>query len=558
MRKNAKKIILSLVIMGFVLTQAVAQSAAITNGKASFHKGVNLTKWFEQWTPGIPNLKLYTKQDFEHLKAMGCDVIRVPVHFENLLEDEKTYKINPIVFDYLDMACDWAEELKMFLIIDNHSFNSGTYPQPSEVEKHLAKIWPQVIEHYKNRSDYILFEILNEPVFKNDKWLPIQKRTLELMRKLDSRHTIVVTGADWGGLDSMCAIPPYDDNNLIYSFHFYEPFIFTHQGANWSSKEVENLEGLCFPYDKNRIPELKKGVKGTWVESNIRSTYPKEATEAGMRSRLKKVIDFSNKNHVAVWCGEMGVYNLVSPVQDRADWYNMVGGILLEEGIPFTVWGFNGGFGLFKKGTAEHYPEDLEPAVVKGVGLIIPPDAVSEKKEFSLPYVIYDDFPTSNITFNTWGIKKSSIGKKAKPEEGMLCIECKDFDRYSAINFGIGRTELNKLEKMRDSAVLSFKIKFTRKDQNLQIRFCDTDLGDDLPPWRLTWNIKSENYELNKWHAVEIPLKEMKDNGGWSNARQKWYSSQNQFTFERVEELLFCAEDGAIPGEIFLDDIQIR
>lgn len=556
--KKIKSIIGIILVMGIISTQVVAQSAAITNGKASFHKGVNLTRWFEQWTPGIPNLNLYTKTDFEHLKAMGCDVIRVPIHFENLVEDTDSYIINPIIFEYLDMACDWAEELGIFLVIDNHSFNSGTYPQPDYVENHLAKIWPQVIEHYKNRSDYIIFEILNEPVFGNDKWLPIQKRTLELMRKLDNRHTIVVTGAEWGGLDTMCAIPPYDDNNIIYSFHFYEPFIFTHQGANWSSKEVENLEGLCFPYDKNRIPQLKKGVKGTWVERSIRTTYAKEATEEGMRSRLQKVIDFSDKNHAAVWCGEMGAYNLASPVQDRANWYKMVGGILLEDGIPFTVWGFNGGFGLFKKGTAEIYPDDLESVVVKGVGLIIPPDAVSERVKFLLPYVIYDDFATKNISYNTWGIKKTSIKNKADTAEGKLCLRCSDFDRYGALCFDLGRTELNKIEEVRDKAVLSFKIKFTDNRQIMQVRFTDTDLGEDLPPWRLVYNIKASDYKLNEWETVEIPISKMRDLGAWSNTRQKWYDGKREFTFERLDQLLFCAEDAPIPGEIFIDYIQIK
>ena len=56
--------------------------------KAPFTKGVNLTLWFEAWNPGVPNLRLYDKADFENIKALGCDVIRLPIHFDMFIEDK--------------------------------------------------------------------------------------------------------------------------------------------------------------------------------------------------------------------------------------------------------------------------------------------------------------------------------------------------------------------------------------------------------------------------------------------------------------------------------------
>ena len=48
-----------------------------------FTKGVNLTNWFQVNEVEQIHINKYTKKDFEQLKSLGCDVIRLPIHFQD-------------------------------------------------------------------------------------------------------------------------------------------------------------------------------------------------------------------------------------------------------------------------------------------------------------------------------------------------------------------------------------------------------------------------------------------------------------------------------------------
>ncbi len=526
--------------------------------KAPFTKGVNLTLWFETWSPGIPNLKLYDKSDFEHLKAMGVDVVRIPVHFDMFIGNSETGEIRQIIWDYLDKACDWAEELGMYIIIDDHSYNTGSYPLAKYVEQHLQKTWPQIAQRYKKRSKYVIYEILNEPQISQEEWYGIQQRTIDLIRKIDKKRTIVVTAADWSSLAALYDMKPYEDKNLIYTYHFYEPFLFTHQGADWTNKETASLKDIPFPYNKDKMPELKKPAKGSFVEAQLNSTYPRAASEKGMRSSLARARDYSEKNQVPVWCGEMGVHNLTAPVEDRQNWYKMTASLLDEFNIPFCVWGYNGTFGLFKKDSRGVYPNDLEKEVVEAVGFKMPPllegDAAAAA---AFPIVLFDDFAAKGVRINSWSCGLDSNYSKDKAE-GDFSIKMSDQKLYGALSLEIDAIDLSMLADLKEKAYLTMKIKFTQPGQKFQLRFTDSDAGNGITnPWRYAYDMSSDNYPLNKWADVEIPLTSMADIGAWSNTLNKWFDSTGSFDWNRVALLDFAAESGDVPGTYYVDDIKI-
>ena len=60
-------------------------------------------------------------------------------------------------------------------------------------------------------------------------------------------HTIIATGARWDDDDDMIFLEPLRDPNVIYVFHFYEPHIFTHQGATWGAYYWRWVKGLHYP-----------------------------------------------------------------------------------------------------------------------------------------------------------------------------------------------------------------------------------------------------------------------------------------------------------------------
>jgi len=383
---------------------AETQNTAI---QPPFTHGVNLTMWFESWSKSLPNLTKYTEQDFADMKELGIDVVRIPIHFDMFEENDETRKINDIIFEYLDLACDWAEKYNIHLVIDDHSYNSGKYPDGKTVRDHLTKLWPQIVERYRNRSDLILFEILNEPQLAQNEWVAIQKDIVSLIRSMDTKHTIVVTGADWGGLDALVKMKPYEFDNLLYTFHYYDPFIFTHQGASWAGKEIEALKYVPFPYDSKRLPKVTGAAKGSWVENSLRGDYQTKGTEAGMRKQLQKAVNFSRKYNVPVWVGEMGVYNLYAPYNDRVEWYKTTGKLFQEMNLAFTVWGYGTSFGIFKKDTQEIYPYDLDEQIIRGLGFKVPAHIgeplPASYTETIFPLSLFSDAISRRSNIDAWG-----------------------------------------------------------------------------------------------------------------------------------------------------------
>lgn len=540
---SMKKIIVLLVTLF-----AVSFSFALE--KAPFRKGVNLSNWFEAWNPGSANYKMFDKTDFVHIKKLGADVVRVPIHFENLSSGKNEYIVNPIVWKYLDQACDWAEELGMYIVIDNHSFN-GTYrPKAKELEQHLSAVWTQVAQRYKNRSSYIIYEILNEPNSVScEQWNEIQEGALKIIRQYDSKHTIVVTGADWGGINSMKKTTLYDDSNLIYSFHFYNPMMFTHQGADWSGKLYNYISNIPFPYDKSRMPSFPNQKLDSWSKAEF-DAYKNNATVEAIRSELLEACQFGKDNKVAVWCGEMGVYNKVAPVKDAGFWYKTVGSALAEYDIPFTVWDYAGPFGLFEKNSKAEFPYDLSEEIVTGCGFVMPKiTGTRPEKKLSLPLTIFDD--CSGKKMFCWS---DSHLDTSYVDNDNICIKAENLGQYEGVQWAFEKSDFSGVNL--SETFVELNVMFTQKNQVLELRLIDSEEEKQIP-WRMSFFLDAKKYELNKWQKVRIPLSSMSETGAWISEKNQWCPARNEFDWARISLLRICAEQEPVPGKILIDEIKI-
>ena len=149
-----RSLILSILLLS---TQLHGQDSATA---LPFSKGVNLTNWFQANSPGSIDFSKYTYEDFSDIKTLGVDVIRLPINLHSMTQGAPDYSLDPWFF--LDKVVDWAEELDLYLILDNHTFDpsDATNPQIGDI---LNPVWLQMAQHFNSRSDKILYEILNEP-----------------------------------------------------------------------------------------------------------------------------------------------------------------------------------------------------------------------------------------------------------------------------------------------------------------------------------------------------------------------------------------------------------
>jgi len=335
-----------------------------------FSRGFNFSKWFEARAFKDIDFNKFSEQDFIDVKSLDADVIRLPVAFHNFILDEKTHTLEPELLKYLDTVADWAQKHQIYLIIDNHSFHPVN-PTDDNIDKILIPVWEQIARYFKDRGKYVLYEVLNEPHgITDERWGKIQQKTVEAIRKIDKEHPIIVGGTNYNSIEKLFKIPKYTDKNLIYTFHFYDPHIFTHQGATWNKPSLDPLSNLPFPAPENFNPQIHETFKGTWVEEFLKN-YEQDSKFEKLSGTLERVVSFSKERKAPVFCGEFGVFMKQSPKEDRVKWYKFIREEFVKKNIPWICWDYFGGFGVFKTQFRGTFPADLDTDVIQALGLRI-------------------------------------------------------------------------------------------------------------------------------------------------------------------------------------------
>ena len=530
-------------------------SLGTLSAQTPFSKGVNLTNWFQAGSAHQIQFTKYSKDDFVRIKSLGCDVIRLPINLHFMTNGSPEYVIEPLFFEFLDQAVDWAEELKIHILLDNHTFDPNTNTDPS-VEAILLKVWPQMAEHYKNRSEYVYYEVLNEPHgITTTLWCQIQQKVIDAIRAIDTKHTIIVGPSGYNSYSELQSMPVYADQNLIYTFHFYDPFMFTHQGATWTSY-MEDLSGIPFPYSAAKMPAVPASAKGTWVESSL-NNYKNDGTVAKVKQLIDIAASFKNSRKVNLFCGEFGVYNPYSPETDRVYWYDVVRKYLEEKGIPWTIWDYQGGFGLFEKGSNELFESDLNTGLLKSLGFTIP-----EQTEYLLspetePFDIYNDFIEKSI-LEAGNAGGGSIDYYASGAySGKYAVHWTGSSQYAGPAFAF--QPVKDLEWLKTKNYeFDFWVKGDTPGTKFQVRFVDTKTSDpDDHPWRMSYDIDASKVTWDgTWQHLRIPLKNFRETGGWD---QQWYNPVGKFDWKAIGRLEIIAEFGALGTQnIWFDEMKIN
>jgi len=333
--------------------------------KVPFSKGVNFTKWFESRSFADIDFKKYTEKDFTDVKSLGADVVRLPVAFHNFLTADKT--LEGQLLKYLDTIVQWAHKHQIYLILDNHSFHPVNATDDN-IDKILIPVWEQLAKHFIGSGGYLLYEVLNEPhIIADERWNEIQEAAVKTIRNIDNERLIIIGGTNYNSIEKLLKVPVYPDTKLIYTFHFYDPHIFTHQGATWNKPSLAPLSNLPFPVENNFSFPVHETFKGTWVEESLKY-YHVDSKLDKLRATLDKASAFAKENNVPVFCGEFGVFMIQSPPEDRVFWYRFFCEELSKRGIPWTCWDYFGGFGIFKTMQRGEFPQDLNMEVVNAMG----------------------------------------------------------------------------------------------------------------------------------------------------------------------------------------------
>jgi endoglucanase len=468
------------------------------------------------------------------------------------------YTIDPLLFKFLDIAVSWAEKYQIYIIIDNHSFDP-VKGLDDNIDAILIPVWTQIARRYKDRSNFVLYEILNEPHgISDERWGEAQGLAIEAIRRIDQKHAIIAGGTDYNSIGKLSALPVYADKNLIYTFHFYDPYFFTHQGADWGGPPVlKSLAGVPFPANQKRMPKIPADLKGTWIENSLKYSYAKDAQPSALYSVLDKAVSFSKERNAPVFCGEFGVYMIQSPQEDRVRWYEIVSAALDRRNISRTSWDYYGGFGVFNTTGAGDFFSDLNTDVVRAMGFNPPVQPPRPNVPLDAGFVIFDDYPNREyVTAGFWGESAGFSMYEINTARGEFAIRWENADQYNIFWFSFDRNgDLSRLASSEYS--LEFAAR-TEKPVTFDVRFVNEESVSSIP-WRMRYTIDEKILPPDgKWHVIRIPLAGMREQGAWINASQKWQGPEGKFSWKKVTQLEFAAEHASLKGLcVWFDDIKI-
>lgn len=535
----------------------------------AIHRGVNLSQWFQANSADAIDACTYGAHDFAQLKELGVDTVRLPINLTLLSSGAPDYTIDPRVLAGLDQAVAWADDHDLTLILDNHT---ETWVPDRADQDVLVRLWTQLATRYRGSTATLVYEVLNEPNHGSDAddgitddaqgvatWSQRQGEVVKAIRAIDPSTPILVGGVDWNGLGGepwrstpvgLAALPTYDAANIVYGFHFYEPMLFTHQGAAWSlAKPGLSLEGIRdvpFPYDAARMPSLPPEYAGTWIENAWRA-YPSEGSATHLRARLQQARDFAAARNVPVIVGEFGALQDVAPAPDRVRYYETVRRELEAAGLPWIQWDYHHGFGLFEKGSRGHVDQHLDPAVLQALGYPAP--------AAGRPRTLFGECRGWKVDDVSAAADHSFADPGA--HTGRRAIRLSRPARWNHVGLGfVGGDDLS--AKVAEGYALSFWVRSTRAGSRLQYRFEDTDAGSADVGWRRGGDVVLT--QADTWQHVLVPLDGLTALGGW-DPETGWHDGaqeQGRFDWSRVDAFKLVAEHEAWPdAEFRLDDVRL-
>jgi len=251
---------------------------------------------------------------FDDYKNAGFNAIRIPITWDKHTSASLPYSIVASWLNRVEQVVDWGLKRGLIIIINAHheDWIKNSYTPANKAR--FDSIWSQIATRLKDKSDSLIFEIINEPYPMtlqnvND----LNARTLKIIRMANPTRIVSFSGYQWSNSAELvtAAIPDSNDKYLMGYYHSYDPYPF----------------GLNGP-----------GTYGS--NSDINAT----------KAKFDQVNAWSNRNKIPVILGEFG-YQIACEYNSRMCAYATVVDQGLRHGIPTFTWDDGGNFPIYNRTT---------------------------------------------------------------------------------------------------------------------------------------------------------------------------------------------------------------
>jgi endoglucanase len=288
---------------------------------------VNFGNMLEAPTEGAWGLTV-TDDFIDKAASLGFTSVRLPVRWSNHASVQAPFTIDPVFMARVESIVDKLIAKGLIVIVNMHHYHQldGDLPEsgeafvdPAVVDVRFVMLWEQIATRFRTRSPRLVLELYNEPHgrMNGEPWNVLAARTLGVVRKSNPDRIVVIGPTSWNSASNLQQLKLPNDANLIATVHDYDPFRFTHQGAEWVS------------------PVLPVGV-----------TCCTAAQKSEMTASLDVAKAWSSAKRYPVFVGEFGAYSKADDTS-RITFNRTMRDAIETRGMTWTYWEFASGFGVY-------------------------------------------------------------------------------------------------------------------------------------------------------------------------------------------------------------------
>lgn len=283
-----------------------------------------------------------TRRDIEYIASLGMDHIRLG--FDQIVIEEKPGVYRERIWKLLDNFIGWCEDAGVNVVLNMHKA-IGNYCDISEpvslldspeLQDRFIAVWVAFEKRFHGKPE-VAFELLNEvrdvdPAL----WNGLAKRTIAALRARNPARKIIVGSTCWNSCATLKDLELYDDGNIIYTWHFYSPFEFTHQRGVLQPALLYYNRVMPYPGDIEIYRDCQRYI---WGNQN---PYPgiKRMDKEYLRRETAPAFEFAAAHpDKIVWCGEFGTIRHC-PLEYRENYMRDLISLLREHDMAYCVWNY--------------------------------------------------------------------------------------------------------------------------------------------------------------------------------------------------------------------------
>jgi endoglucanase len=347
-----RKLILALV----GLVSVVACTTVQNDSPSDFviGKGTNLAHWLSQSRNRGEERRIFIQEkDLEYIAELGFEHVRLPIDEEQMWD--KQGNRHEDAFEIMDNCIKWSIKNNLRVILDlhilrSHHFNAAEKPlwtDPAEQEK-FCELWRDLSSALnKYPVSMLAYELMNEAVADDpEDWNQLLAKCFSAIRELEAERLIVIGSNRWQSATTFDELKVPDDQNIILSYHFYEPFLLTHYHASWTGLRdytgPVHYPGVILTQEEfDALPEDLKDEAEGWIG--------REFNKQVLADMMEKPFKKARELNLPLYCGEYGILK-GAPEEDRLCWYIDMMEIFEEHNVGSANWNYKSDqFGMVNK-----------------------------------------------------------------------------------------------------------------------------------------------------------------------------------------------------------------